>query len=73
LKKEKKYIDFPRIDRFVICHKKKDETCVIKDEKMTTGAVNTNSIVDPVWKDRIDRAFKHICRTIDIRQRRDIV
>ncbi len=40
---------------------------------MTTGAVKTNSIVDPIWKDRIERALKHICRTIDLRQRRDAV
>lgn len=40
---------------------------------MTTSTVNNNSIIDPVWKDRIDRAYKHICRTIDLRQRRDAV
>ncbi|CAF2824231.1 unnamed protein product [Rotaria sp. Silwood2] len=40
---------------------------------MTTDAVNNISIVDSIWKDRIERALKHICRTIDIRQRHDIV
>ncbi|CAF0977931.1 unnamed protein product [Rotaria sp. Silwood1] len=40
---------------------------------MTTGAVNSHTTVDSIWKDRIERALKHICRTIDIRQRRDAV
>jgi hypothetical protein len=39
---------------------------------MTTDATQSNGIVNPVWKDRIERALKHICRAIDIRQRRDI-
>jgi hypothetical protein len=38
---------------------------------MTTIAVNNNSIVNSIWKDRIERALKHICRTIDLRQKRD--
>ena len=47
---------------------------MIIKENMTTGAaVHNNSIVDSIWKDRIERALKHICRTIDIRQRRDAV
>ncbi|CAF5151472.1 unnamed protein product, partial [Rotaria magnacalcarata] len=29
--------------------------------------------VDSIWKDRIERALKHVCRAIDLRQRRDIV
>ena len=28
---------------------------------------------DSIWKDRIERAWKYICRTIDQRQRRDAV
>ncbi len=40
---------------------------------MTSGAVNKNSIVDSIWKDRIERALKHICRTIDLLQRRNAV
>lgn len=40
---------------------------------MTTITVNNNGIVDSVWKDRIDRALKHVCRTIDLRQRNDAV
>jgi hypothetical protein len=38
---------------------------------MTTTVVNNNSIVDSVWKDRIERALKYVCRTIDSRQRCD--
>jgi hypothetical protein len=40
---------------------------------MTTGAGNNHSVVNSIWKDRIERALKHICRTIDLRQRHDIV
>ncbi|CAF1095473.1 unnamed protein product [Rotaria sordida] len=40
---------------------------------MATSGVNNHSIVDSIWKDRIERALKHICRTIDIRLRRDAV
>ncbi len=40
---------------------------------MTTTAVNINSIVDSIWKDRIERALKYISRTIDLRQRCDAV
>jgi hypothetical protein len=46
---------------------------VIIKKRMATSAVDNNSIVDPIWKDRIERAFKHICRIIDLRQRRDAV
>ncbi|CAF1343537.1 unnamed protein product [Adineta steineri] len=38
-----------------------------------TDVGNEKSIVEPIWKERIDRAFKHISRTIDLRQRRDVV
>ena len=34
---------------------------------------NTKDVVDPIWKDRIDRALKYVSRTIDQRQRRDAV
>lgn len=37
------------------------------------GDDDQNSLVDPIWKDRIERTLKHICRTIDLRQRRDAV
>ncbi len=30
-------------------------------------------MVDSIWKDRIERALKYICRTIDLRQRSDAV
>ncbi|CAF3771165.1 unnamed protein product [Rotaria socialis] len=40
---------------------------------MMTGAVINHGKVDSIWKDRIERALKHICRAIDLRQRRDIV
>ncbi len=53
--------------------KKKNEAFVIIKKKMTSGAVNKNSIVDSIWKDRIERALKHICRTIDLLQRRNAV
>ncbi len=38
-----------------------------------TTTVNNNSVVDSIWKDRIERAFKYISRTIDLRQRCDAV
>ena len=38
---------------------------------MTTCAVDDSSLVDPIWKDRIERTLKHVCRAIDLRQRRD--
>ncbi|CAF4571337.1 unnamed protein product, partial [Rotaria magnacalcarata] len=28
-------------------------------------------MVDSIWKDRIERALKHVCRTVDLRQRDD--
>ena len=34
-------------------------------------AVKTHSTIDPIWKDQAERALKHICRTIDMKQRRD--
>ena len=40
---------------------------------MTTDAITKVSIVDPIWKDRIERVLKHVCRTIDVRRRCDIV
>ncbi|CAF5105915.1 unnamed protein product, partial [Rotaria sp. Silwood1] len=39
---------------------------------MTTIS-NNNNIVDSIWKDRIERALKYICRTIDLKQRDDAV
>lgn len=36
-----------------------------------TDAVKTHSTIDPIWKDRAERALKHICRTIHAKQRRD--
>ncbi|CAF0723810.1 unnamed protein product [Adineta ricciae] len=38
-----------------------------------TDVVKTHSMIDPIWKDRAERALKHICRTIDIKQRRDAI
>ncbi len=46
---------------------------MIIKKKMTSGAVNKNSIVDSIWKDRIERALKYVSRTIDLRQRSDAV
>ena len=40
---------------------------------MTTAAVDYDSIVDSIWKDRIERALKYVCRTIDLKQRCDAV
>lgn len=40
---------------------------------MTTAAVDHSSIGDSIWKDRIERALKYVCRTIDARQRCDAV
>ncbi|CAF3362354.1 unnamed protein product [Rotaria sp. Silwood1] len=39
---------------------------------MTTIS-NNNNIVNSIWKDRIERALKYICRTIDLKQRDDAV
>ncbi|CAF0857788.1 unnamed protein product [Rotaria sordida] len=38
---------------------------------MTTSA--NSSIVDSVWKDRIERALKYVCRMIDLKQKDDAV
>ncbi len=40
---------------------------------MTTAVVNQNSMVDSIWKDRIERGLKYVCRAIDLRQRCDAV
>ncbi|CAF1608651.1 unnamed protein product [Rotaria magnacalcarata] len=32
---------------------------------------HNKSMVDSIWKDRIERALKHVCRTVDLRQRDD--
>ena len=42
-----------------------------KTPPMATYPSSHTSVVDSVWKERIERALKQICRTIDIRQRRD--
>lgn len=39
----------------------------------TSAVVNIDSIVDPIWRDRIERALKQISRAIDQRQKRDAV
>jgi hypothetical protein len=39
----------------------------------TTTTINNNSIIDSIWKDRIERALKYVCRTIDLRQKCDAV
>ena len=38
---------------------------------MTTAVVSHNSVVDSLWKDRIERGLKYVCRSIDSRQRCD--
>lgn len=84
LKKEKKEKNILKFDiflsnRFALSYLKSylkgNETflTIKKKKKMMTEVVDNNNLVDPIWKDRIERAFKHICRTIDLRQRRDIV
>ncbi|UJR28086.1 hypothetical protein I4U23_009342 [Adineta vaga] len=40
---------------------------------MSTAVVDYDSIVDSIWKDRIERALKYVCRAIDLRQRCDAV
>lgn len=42
---------------------------------MMTVITNSHNktAVDPIWKDRIERALKHVSRTIDLRQRDDVV
>jgi hypothetical protein len=38
---------------------------------MAAHTLDSNSTIMSIWKERIERALKHICRTIEIRQRRD--
>ena len=37
----------------------------------TTAAADSDSIVDSIWKDRIERALKYVSRAIDLKQRSD--